>query len=236
MKNKYQKILIGALCACCITATMVGCTNKDEVNQPNTEKVTNTVEKKVVSQELLKYLPKDTNNTYFYTGDVEYGHALNVDSVEQSEERVIYNFKGNIETNSTIKDPSESFFINMTVDSDKITLESDYAWMPLKKYTALSLPTEQDKSWTEMVTIDGKEYEAASTIISIEDTVDGQIVNIETVVDGVKGYENDKYVQHISFREDLGIFKLDNDYLFKDYTNKMVQRKSEYRFSGVANR
>src|SRR5690606_17466841 len=76
----------------------------------------------------------------------------------------------------------------------------------------LQKPVEVSASWTEQVELDGVTYDAVSTITSMEENEEGNIViTVETLVDNMDGYPDNQYKERVQLEEGKGLISFQNN-------------------------
>ncbi|KYH34705.1 hypothetical protein CLTEP_13020 [Clostridium tepidiprofundi DSM 19306] len=242
MKGILKKIVCVA-CVTALTVSVVACGNTaDDKNamskgnntkvEDNNKKYTKSDNNKNIdkskkehkySDELAKYFPNVEGTVLKYSGTAEYGHVLTLSNVDEKNDKLILDFKGEIEDMSDGEGPSKEelmFEKEYEIGSDYVkekqkNKERRHSQSIIREQTVLKLPLKEGNKWEEKVTIDGKEYTAIVKIVQISKDKDGKaLIKTETVVKGIEHYPENMYKESKTFKEGKGIIEFKNVILF----------------------
>ncbi|MCY6371304.1 hypothetical protein [Clostridium ganghwense] len=216
MKSIIKKISCFA-CVSVLTAVIVGCGAKGKAEVAKNKDAAKTA--KVYSEELAKYFPALEGTVLKYSGTAEYGHTITLNKVTDNQESLTLDFKGEIQDVSEGEGPSKEDLLLETqyvVDKDSVkeiqkNVKRRHSQSIIREQVVLKLPIEKGKTWSQKVSIDGKEYTAETKIVEVStDDKNKNIVKTETVVKGIESYPENTYKEIKIFKEGKGLVEFQN--------------------------
>lgn len=220
--NRKQKIilLIMFLMAILISA----CSNSSQKNDGEQENKTteNSASSKNEEEdlELTGLLPDKKGYIWKYDGAVEYGHEMELKSINESAEKAIYNVEGEVEDMSGGESKND-FSLNLiyTVTKDKLTQKIDSEMMMDSNFSEIDLiqlPLTEGAKWTQtQENAEGEEVTLKSTIDSIEEDGEQKIYTV-TYKDS-----DSEYYEKREIKEGVGVIGFKNLYIDEDNEDTM---------------
>ncbi|MFD3155841.1 hypothetical protein ACFIJ5_03105 [Haloimpatiens sp. FM7330] len=169
------------------------------------------------SNKLVKLFCLDSDKTLDYRGYAEYGYFLRADSVEVKDNKTIINMLAKLHDQCTFAD----IYLKYEVDNEKIIQKVNVNYSSSEKKEAnilnsiipekviLKLPLKKESSWEQKFEYNGKEYKALTKIENISEEKGVKKYETKTIVDNIKGFQNNKYVEKCVYEEGKGLVKFD---------------------------
>lgn len=165
------------------------------------------------NKDLFSFFPQKEENQLYFHGYAEYAHFLTVDKLNftpseasiilkgsmmdgyNSEERLL-DLKYVVNSNTV----TEYISVNYEDKSKGNTLNSI-----IPNQTILKLPLKVENSWKQKFTYKGTEYEATTTITSVNDEDNLTKCTTTTTVTNIDGYLNNTYREERTYAEGKGL-------------------------------
>lgn len=169
--------------------------------------------------ELTELLPDKKGYTWKYDGAVEYGHEMELKSIEALGGKAIYTVEGDVEDPSGGESKNDfSLDVTYTVTKDKLMQEVDSEMMMDNNFSQIELirsPLSEGNKWTQtQINAEGEEITLESAIDSIEN--DGE-QKIYTVI-----YEDSDsdYYEKREIKEGVGVIAFESLYMNENNENE----------------
>lgn len=162
-----------------------------------------------------------------YDGILDYQHTLKFLSEEDHNGDMLYRYKGEIIdlSDGEAKKEDLEFFENIYVTKDSLIEEvigsSKYNYSIIDKKVALKLPLTKGNMWEEEVSYKGNKYTATTEIIDVLEDEEGKTVITKTVINDIKGFDNNTYKEIRVYKENEGLI----------YFSKPIENISDFYFS-----
>ncbi len=211
--NKRIFCIIGILI---MGAVVVGC--KDAENKEDVKG------EEAYNQELASYFPSDEGTALHYYGTAEYGQVLILSEITDNKEKLILNFKGEIEDMSSGEGPSRDellFETRYEINKDSVVEAQEnedrkFSQSIVGYQIVLKTPIKEGESWEQSVTIDNKGYKAETMITEIYKDEKGKgLIKTETIIKDIEFYPENTYKEFRTFKEGKGLSAFKNIILLK---------------------
>lgn len=166
---------------------------------------------------LTELLPEKKGYKWKYDGARDYGHEMELTSIDDSEENVMYHVEGNVEDLSggeSKKDPSID--VTYTVEKDELIQQVDSDMVMDNNFPEIELirePLSEGEKWTQtQEDAEGEEITLESTIDSIEKDGEQKVYTVT--------YEDSdsEYYEKRKIKEGVGVIAFESSPTDKDDT------------------
>lgn len=181
MDKRIVKMITAAtlILSCFPLLVLSGC-EKTQNNNPDTEQTQQ--ETKVPSEELRKLLPQNTGFHWIYSGFAEYGHTMELKSINTDKAAIQYKAEGNVYDPSGGEAPGDfSLKVEYEVTDKSLIMRktSEKIMDNFSELELVRLPLQEGTQWEQSAKHkNGKNYKLACTIEKIENQPDGKIYTI----------------------------------------------------------
>lgn len=257
MKSLTKKIVLG-ICMLTLAAGLIGCSDlntyeqeekgtkeegsktegtKEESKDETTDDKDKIMEE-AYSEEMAKYFPAVEGTVLIFSGTVEYGQTLTLNGVIKNDDKLVLNFKGEIEDLSGGEGLSrEERILETTYEINKDSIKEirknetrRHSQSIIREQVVLKLPVEEGNKWTQEVMIDNKTYEAETTIIDIsKDNKGKSLVKTETRVPGMEEYPDKVYKEVRVYKEGKGLVEYNTTILLAGESQEKMPFEFGYR-------
>lgn len=186
--------------------------NREQENEPENE-ATNEDEPEDLT--LTELLPEKEGYVWKYDGAVEYGHEMELISIEEADGERTYTVEGEIEDVSGGESGNDySLDLSYTVTNDTLTQRIDSDMMMDNNFSQIELiqaPLSEGNEWTQtQVNAEGEEITLESSIDSVETDGDQKIYTV-TYQDA-----DGEYYEEREIKEGVGVIHFEYLYMFED--------------------
>lgn len=152
--------------------------------------------------------PTYNNYQWSYTGFVEYGHDMSVDSIVRNQTSTHYNISGSVyDASGGASNTDYSITLDYIIDSDVVTQTKTEEAMLDSKYDSIELiktPLEQGTTWTQSVTeVNGNTTDLISTITAVDESDNKKVFTVRYKDNSSPYYEERK------IKEGMGIISFE---------------------------
>lgn len=157
------------------------------------------------NQALARLLPERENYTWIYSGFVEYGHRMNLDSISEADSNIVYNITGQVDDPSDGEAQHRNFNLQVTylIENGVLTQIKRESAMLDSKFDNLELvryPLEVGTTWEQQVV--SPEGNAATLECTIESIRVDNGKNVYTIMYKEQGTD---YFEKREIKEGTGI-------------------------------
>ncbi len=165
------------------------------------------------NKDLFSFFPQKEENQLYFHGYAEYAHFLTVDKLNFTPSEASIILKGSMMDGYNLEEReldlkyvvnsntiTEYISVNHGDKSKENTLNSI-----IPNQTILKLPLKVDNSWKQKFTYKGTEYEATTTITSVNDEDNLTKCTTTTIVTNINGYLNNTYREERTYEKGKGL-------------------------------
>ena len=233
MKRKNIIVLLSLFL---VIVFITACSNSSEQNDAEHEE--NQTENSDTSKQaddpidltLTELLPYKKGYVWNYDGAIEYGHEMELQTIEKSNEQSVYTVEGEVEDVSGGESGADySLHVTYTVTEDSITQDVESDMMMDNVFPQIELihaPLAEGTEWTQTKeNAEGEEVTLESTIEAVEN--DGDQI-IYTVL-----YEDSDsdYYEKRKIKEGVGVIAFEHLYIYEEDSMPMGYELN-YDFTG----
>ena len=222
MNGKNVIVLITVLIIAVVVTACNHSTEQSDSTQNDNITEDNDSEKNEHDQEdltLTELLPYKKGYTWDYDGAIEYGHKMELKSIEELAEKVIYTVEGEVEDVSGGESKKDfSLDVTYTVTEDRLTqtvysetmMDNNFSQIEL-----IRLPLSEGNKWVQkQKNSEGEEISLESSIDSIEKDGNQKVYTVTYEASDSEYYEKRK------IKEGVGVIAFEHLYINEDDVNQ----------------